>query len=197
MGWRCNGQDGKFCVPKVPERRQGTPRLVADLTTLVLSGLSTRVVVDVGDRPSEQVCARASNARVRACGRVLGVVQSFPRSAKLLWSRGVWLEFIGFTPRTLGRRWWRVSRMCFAVLVASRVHPTHSCRIALAPTCRGFVLQDCGPASRGASPAPAHACTRVGVVATRALACMHPPARDAAAPLVLQLQNHPCFPQHS
>ena len=50
--------------------------------------------------------------------------------------------------------------------------PPHSCRIALAPTCRGFVLQDCGPASRGASPAPAHACTRVDVVATRALACM-------------------------
>ena len=30
--------------------------------------------------------------------------------------------------------------------------PPHSCRIALASTCRGFVLQDCGPASRGASP---------------------------------------------
>ena len=69
--------------------------------------------------------------------------------------------------------------------------PPHSCRIALASTCRGFVLQDCGPASRGASPAPAHAGTPVGAVATHALACMHPPARVAAAPLVLQLQNHP------
>ena len=84
----------------------------ADLATLVLSGLSSRFLCDVGNRPSEQVCARASNARVRACGHVLGGgVQCFPRSAKLLWSRGVWLEFTGFARRALGHRWWRVSRV--------------------------------------------------------------------------------------